>query len=980
MLSVATVRSAKGAAGYFAADNYYSPGEAETSGEWFGKGAEALGLTGSVDKETFEALLRGSLPDGSQVGNPERHRAGIDLTFSLPKSWSLLALVGGDRRILEAYRAAVKETLGWAERNAAETRLEVKGKEKVVATGNLIVALFEHDTSREQEPQAHLHAIVANATQGADGRWRALHNDKLWALNTLFNAMTMASFRDKVEVLGYAVGDRGKHGNFEAEGIGRNLIMAFSTRRQQILAKVAEMAQKTPEAFAAATLMTRSRKAPVADRDSLYKGWRESARSAGLDLPELIEQVRARESAAPSPWDRLAQAAGAATARGRELVGALADRLGLARSDPYLPRNIGAKGPAEVAAAHAVASALRHLEQREAAFKTTDIYKAALDTGLPTTIDQIEVRVAALARAGQLVPGTGRAEDMMTTAQGLAVERRILSAVDAGRGAGASFLPLGDAGATLRDKAQSNSGIMLNPGQEAAGVLLLSSTDRIIAVQGVAGAGKSSMLAPAARLIEQSGQKVLGLAVQNTLVQMLERETGIKSMTVARFLRANAPLLSERPDAGALTEARATFGGTAILVDEASMLSNADQLKLVELANLLGVGRMAFVGDARQLGAVDAGKPFSVMQQAGAAMAHMPQNIRARGVAVKTAAAAAQIGNVEKAMAALEPFTVEALGRGAEEAADRWLALAPDERSRTAIYASGRRLRGDINRTVQDGLLARGEIGPASLDLTVLERVNLTNEELRYAQNYAPGMVLDASERGEGVRLAKGRAEVVAVDAATGTVRVRGGDTKERTFRPDRLRPSGESRLQLYERKELTIHERDRIRWTASDHKRGLFNADRAQIVGIDRGVVSIETSLGVKLDLKRDDPMLQRLDLAYALNAHMAQGLTSDAGIAVMETRDTKLVNQQTFLVTVTRLRDTLTLIVDRADGLQRQLVRNAGGKTSSLETAGGIPRTGPSSAANEGQHSGADKPTTAPEKTLDIDTGRGKIFEIGI
>ena len=979
MLSVATVRSAKGAAGYFAADNYYSPGEAETSGEWFGKGADALGLTGNVDKETFEALLKGSLPDGSQVGNPDRHRAGIDLTFSLPKSWSLLALVGGDRRILEAYRAAVKETLGWAERNAAETRMEVKGKEKVVATGNLIVALFEHDTSREQEPQAHVHAIVANATQGPDGKWRALHNDKLWSLNTLFNAMTMASFRDKVEALGYAVGDRGKHGNFEAESIGRNLIMAFSTRRQQILAKVAEMAQKTPEAFAAATLMTRSRKAPVADREALYEGWRESARAVGLDLPELIEQVRAR-GAAPSPWERLAQAAGAATTRGREIVGALADRLGLARSDPYLPRNMRSKGPGEVAAAHAVASALRHLEQREAAFKTTDIYKAALDTGLPTGIDQIEVRVSALARAGQLVPGTGRAEDMMTTAQGLAVERRILSAVDAGRGAGISFLPLGRAGAALRDKAQSNSGLMLNPGQEAAGVLLLSSTDRIIAVQGVAGAGKSSMLAPAARLIEESGQKVLGLAVQNTLVQMLERETGIKSMTVARFLRANAPLLGERPDPGALTEARATFGGTAILVDEASMLSNADQLKLVELANLLGVGRIAFVGDARQLGAVDAGKPFSVMQQAGATTAHMPQNLRARGDAVKTAAAAAQIGNVEKAMAALEPFTVEAPGRGAEEAADRWLALGPGERSRTAIYASGRRLRGDINRTVQEGLLARGEIGPTSLDLTVLERVNLTNEELRYAQNYAPGMVLDVSERGEGVRLAKGRAEVLAVDAAAGTVRVRGADAKERTFRPDRIRASTDTRLQLYERKELTIHERDRIRWTASDHKRGLFNADRAQIVGIDRGVVSIETSLGVKLDLKRDDPMLQRLDLAYALNAHMAQGLTSDAGIAVMETRDTKLVNQQTFLVTVTRLRDTLTLIVDRAGGLQRQLVRNAGGKTSSLETAGGIPRTGAPSAANEGKDTGADKPTTSPEKALDIDTGRGKIFEIGI
>ena len=125
MLSVATVRSAKGAAAYFAADNYYTAGEAETSGEWFGKGAEALGLSGKVDKETFEALLKGSLPDGVQVGSVERHRAGIDLTFSMPKSWSLLALVGGDRRIVDAYRAAVKETLAFYERQSAERKAQL---------------------------------------------------------------------------------------------------------------------------------------------------------------------------------------------------------------------------------------------------------------------------------------------------------------------------------------------------------------------------------------------------------------------------------------------------------------------------------------------------------------------------------------------------------------------------------------------------------------------------------------------------------------------------------------------------------------------------------------------------------------------------------------------------------------------------------------------------------------------------------------
>ncbi len=124
MLSIARVRSTRGAAGYFAADNYYASGDDAAAGEWFGKGADALGLSGQVEHGAFEAVLSGILPGGARVGSDARHAAGTDLTFSLPKSWSLLALVGGDRRISDAYLASVKDTLSWAERNAAETRLE----------------------------------------------------------------------------------------------------------------------------------------------------------------------------------------------------------------------------------------------------------------------------------------------------------------------------------------------------------------------------------------------------------------------------------------------------------------------------------------------------------------------------------------------------------------------------------------------------------------------------------------------------------------------------------------------------------------------------------------------------------------------------------------------------------------------------------------------------------------------------------------
>ncbi|PXW78337.1 hypothetical protein C7451_1027 [Blastomonas natatoria] len=118
---------------------------------------------------------------------------------------------------------------------------------------------------------------------------------------------------------------------------------------------------------------------------------------------------------------------------------------------------------------------------------------------------------------------------------------------------------------------------------------------------------------------------------------------------------------------------------------------------------------------------------------------------------------------------------------------------------------------------------------------------------------------------------------------------------------------------------------------------------------------------------------MLRRLDLAYALNAHMAQGLTSDRGIAVMDSRERNLANQQTFLVTITRLRDGLTLYVDNAGKLEAAVERNAGMKRSALETVDLL-----RDAAAKGQ---AKDRAPAPErKPPELDRSIAKPFEIGI
>jgi len=971
MLSVANVRSPSAAASYFAADNYYTGVDADRSGSWVGKGAERLGLQGRVDAKQFDALLRGELPGDIQVGNAgQSHRPGTDLTFSLPKSWSLLALVGGDKRIIEAYREAVTETLRWAEKNAAQTRMGGKGGYGKVQTDNLTIGLFQHDTNRNQEPNLHFHAVVANVTQGSDGKWRALRNDKLWSLNTLLNSMTMARFRMSVEKMGYAAGPVGKHGNFEADGIARGQLMAFSTRRAEVLAA---RRGSGLEAGIVATLETRKGKEPVRDRDGLLDSWKERANEVGLDLPALIEASHMRAAAVANT----SLGEGSFIQRGMTKLREFAQRIKGDPADPLIPAHVLKQDAPAIAAAQAVVSAVRHLSQREAAFPRDGLLKAALDFGLPTTVDRVERQVNALVRTGALVRGTGAHAGWLASKEALQLESTILASVDQGRSAVTPILEREDAVLRVQAVSGINHGITLNSGQEDAASLVLSSRDRIVAIQGVAGAGKSSVMKPVAQLLREEGKQVLGLAVQNTLVQMLERDTGIRSMTIARFLSQWGRLLKEPGNTALVREAKSALGDHVLVLDEASMVSNDDKAKLVRLANLAEVQRLVLVGDRQQLGAVDAGKPFALVQKAGIERANMEVNLRGRDPVLRRAQAAAQEGRIDDALKALAPTTVEAKGDSAIVAAEQWLSLSPTERAKTSIYASGRALRSAVNEAVQQGLKANGELGSRAARLTVHSRVNATREELRYTGTYRAGMVLNVRSRDSSQKLSKGDYTVKSIDHAGKRVLLEDRKGRQHKFSPSRLRPgASDDRFSLFERKSLAVYEGDKIRWTDNDHKRALFNADQAKIVAVDTKGVTVETSAGNELRLSRRDPMLKRLDLAYALNAHMAQGLTSDRGIAVIDSRERNLANRQTFLVTVTRLRDGLTLVADSAEKLGRAIKANSGEKASALEVTERL-----KTAAAKGIAQGKSKESASPAKDPpELVKERVKPFEIGI
>jgi len=137
--SLSSLSSSAQAAIYYEADDYYAEGGGAPSA-WLGSGADGLGLEGEVDPHQFRALLEGILPDGSTLGTHRdggrQHRPGWDLTFSAPKSVSVMALVAGDRRLIQAHTEAVTSALAVAERHAAGARIRSDGTVVYVQTRN----------------------------------------------------------------------------------------------------------------------------------------------------------------------------------------------------------------------------------------------------------------------------------------------------------------------------------------------------------------------------------------------------------------------------------------------------------------------------------------------------------------------------------------------------------------------------------------------------------------------------------------------------------------------------------------------------------------------------------------------------------------------------------------------------------------------------------------------------------------------------
>ncbi|EBX6688691.1 conjugative transfer relaxase/helicase TraI [Salmonella enterica subsp. salamae serovar Sofia] len=295
MLSISSI---KGDSAYYShEDNYYASGSLES--RWLGDGAEKLGLKGEVANADMDAIRQGKLPDGTDlsrmVNGVNKHRSGYDLTFSAPKSVSMMILIGGDTRLLDAWNRSVENGMKEVEK-LISARITDNGKTDTVLTGNMVAALYNHDTSRALDPQIHTHALVFNTTFAED-KWRALASDtrmktgfgeNLYVLQVAIGNLVLQPFRQEAEKLGYETVAAGKNGLWELKDVP---VAPFSTRSQAISEAAGPDASKKSRDVAA--LDTRQAKA-WADPDLLKAEWRRRLTDEKFDIDNYIGQAQTR--------------------------------------------------------------------------------------------------------------------------------------------------------------------------------------------------------------------------------------------------------------------------------------------------------------------------------------------------------------------------------------------------------------------------------------------------------------------------------------------------------------------------------------------------------------------------------------------------------------------------------------------------------------------------------------------------------------
>jgi conjugative relaxase-like TrwC/TraI family protein len=987
MMSASSIKSAGAAGHYFEQDDYYVDGLSPSA--WVGSGAETLGLTGDVDRETFKQCLEGQLPTGERVGTVRdgewKHQPGTDLTFSAPKSVSILAEVAGDQRLLTAHDRAVQSVLDHIEQEYIVTRNRCRATDTVEyeKTGSMVAATFKHTTSRALDPQLHTHAVVMNLTQRADGEWRSTENKPIFIDQKHLGLVYRQYLAEEVQNLGYRL-DHGRDGTWEISGLDKDVIREFSKRSEAIGDALEARGKNRDTATAAeketATLDTRDRKV-AAERGELLDRWHNEIGHEKLsELQNFVQQSQSH------------------TATHEQRSEALLARIQIANQ--------------------AVMWAAEHLGERDTSWARHDLLKeASRYAGARAVLTDIQNAIDAAAREGQLIEKSVRVYDKVskqevdvpgyTSKTAIGIEDEMLKEEYVGRNK-SNALCDAEAAQNAVAKAEQQAaeqGYSWNADQKRATAGILTSENRIVGIQGLAGTAKTnSVLRTVSETAESLGYEVRGLTPTNSAAQSLAEGAGIQANTIQSFLAQNrnewvqekksqaqidkidrrlerieqqlanptvdlqtglqipedSPLYQKRLDELRYerTELQGEREGLTKslqkkpqlwIVDEASMVGTKLMRDLLQRAGQLGA-RVVLTGDVRQLASVEAGAGFRQLQNHGMETYHLEEIVRQTNRGTRDAVYLSlmkkakqaldriqESGSVIKEMVAHKvngEIDHEQSGElRREELVKDYMALAPEERAKSTILEPSREGRSRTNELIRSALKEEGTLGD-EIRVQRLSSVDSTEAERRLIGTYQDGQIVRFSRNYKRDGIKQGAYyEVVGREDQSVLLKLHGSDEEATIIRftPERYSASN---VQIFGLTESELAVGEQVVWRDNDHATCRFNSETAIVKNIEGGIVTFTLANGKVEKFDMSQLKNSHWDHGYAMTVNAAQGKTAENVFVHAETNRKALLNTEQFYVQLSRAKNSVYLYTDSREGLIKAVEQRTGQKQAAKES----------------------------------------------
>jgi len=698
--------------------DYYSQ-ENHALGEWIGLGAGRLGLTGRVKEEQFLKLCQNQNPntgelltqrmkttrwDFGKMAEVANRRIFFDFTFSPPKSVSIQALIAKDKRILDSHNRAIKIAVQELEQFAG-TRIHQGLNTSERLTGNIVCALFRHETSRALDPHLHTHCVIVNATFDAtENRWKALSNYEMMQAKKYVENVYYHELARDLQRFGYEIGNNPR-GDFQIKGIASDILSRFSKRHNQIDASIEKLLNEKPE-LANGNLKElrsqiaqaeRSRKMPNITLPELQRLWNSQLTDVEKQpLRKLVHQVKAQVQS-PDPTTQAS-----------------------------------------------ILWAEAHLFDRRSVVRENEVWSAALEYGRGADWTIGDIKAAGVARA---YIRNENAPSKITTRDILSCEWEIVCLARNGRGKFAALNP------------RHNFASELLPDQRIAAEKILASRDFVTLFCGGAGTGKSHTLREIGNGLETAGRNFYVIAPQRQQALDLKKSFG-DTQTVSEFLAQRQML----PGSVVIVDEAGQMGGGQMR--ELLNFAKMNQGRVILSGDTRQHGAVEASDALRAIeryAGLEAARLTRIRRQNP--KAGETKSERKRIKQYRAAVQKAQHGQYAESFDRLEKLGAVVECQTIDEQRERlvadYLALSGKKKSTVIVSQTWSEIR-EINERIRIGLQMAGLIGKNNSMAKAYERLDLTEAQKRDKRFYpVNGVIVFNRETGDFAKGEVGRLLVV---------------------------------------------------------------------------------------------------------------------------------------------------------------------------------------------------------------------------